>query len=433
MRNFLPWNPTKEFGSNPFDNIITLPYDKNKVMSLEEFIKWSVKNGIKSEKQYSREKRNFKNDIDYNRLPPNQLTSKFYNVKELFRPSNIGREYYDYEDWQKIMINNNIDDFVKYREYKKKNFRDKKLPMPDYYKIDDIFSQFKFYNYEEFKKCKSNIFPDISGAYYMKNYTSYNDSKLPSDPCNFYKKPISEIFGNIASQNEIRYTLDEFRNWLILHPEMNTWTSYRYLENKTVSYKNYNDSKLPADPAGLYGIIVSELFSDSQKHIPSEEKKKIFEQRIQISGSDYFLLTVLYGFEMSFDEEKAKSYYKSIGGTEKNIKCFNPNFVPKSDGHRFDGFELSEFPQITSSDINSILRFDYQRFLNLNKESLQEDDFSCIDKLSNDNTAGEYFIKFKKLVLSKWDAVQNFKTPADFKSKKNLTLFQKLTIIDFME
>ena len=93
---------------------------------------------------------------------------------------------------------------------------------------------------------------------------------------------------------------------------------------------------------------------------------------------------------------------------------------------------MSELQQVTSSDINSILRFDYQRFLNLNKESLQEDDFSCIDKLSNDNTAGEYFIKFKKLVLSKWDAVQNFKTPADFKSKKNLTLFQKLTIIDFM-
>ena len=315
-----------------------------------------------------------------------------------------------------------------------KEYNDFKLPAKprDIYKksIYEIFGNLSnkdivFYTWEEFCEWFKNH-PVESGVYYKKHYKEYNDSKLPYNPDQIYNKSLSEIFGVVANKDIVFYTWEEFYEWLKNHPEVISWGYYRD------HYKEYNDPKLPSDPSDIYNKKSSEIFGNISTIIVSEEKRKIFEQRIQISGKDYFFLTMLYGFEMSFDEEKAMSYYKSIGGDVKKIKCFNPNYISNSDGHRFDGFELSELQQVTSSDINSILRFDVQRFFNKNKIGKYNFNINKINELVYDNSTGEYFVMFKNMVISKWNTIQNFKTPVHFKSKKNLTLFQKLTIIDFM-
>ena len=359
----------------------------------------------------------------------------FKNVKNI----NINKNCYTYVEFQDWLKNHPEVISGKYYSKHYKEYNVSKLPTnpKNIYKKSnsEIFNILfysmnrNYYTYEEFQEWLINHSEVTSMIYYSEHWKEYNDNKLSSRPQDVYNKPVGEIFNTVITPlsgvKRDYYSYEEFQRWLNIHNEIDSYTYYHK------HYKDYNDLKLYNEPQKLYNKPIFEIFGTIQC-ISSEEKRKIFEQRVQISGNDYFILTVLYGFEMEFDEEKAKSYYKSIGGSDHLIKCFNPNFVPKCDGHRFDGFELSEFPQLTSSDINSIIRFDRQRFFNLNKKSLENDDYSCIEELKNDNMGGEYFIRFKELILSNWNDIQNYKPPTNFKSKKTLTLFQKLTAIDFM-
>ena len=335
---------------------------------------------------------------------------------DVYKKKFLGINFYTYEEFQEWLKNHpEIVGRVYYGKHYKE-YNDPKLPSyPNDTYNKKIFGM-NFYTWKQFQEWLKNH-PVVNYYYYYKNYKEYNDPKLPSDPRSTYNKTDSEVFG---IHDKIFYTWEEFQEWLKNHPEV---VSVNYYSKH---YKEYSDPKLPAYPRRIYN---RKIFGNSSTYT-LEEKRKIFEERVQISGNDYFILTILYGFEMSFDEEKAKSYYKSIGGNDIHlIKCFNPNYTPKYDGHRFDGFEISELSQLTSADITSILRFDSQRFFNLNKKSLENDDYSCIENLRND-IGGEYFLKFKKMILS-YD-IQNYKPPTNFKSKKDLTLFQKLTAIDFM-
>ena len=361
------------------------------------------------------------NDSKLPSKPNNTYKKSTSEIFGIIASINMSFTFYTWEEFQEWLKNHpeviNGHYYTKYY----KEYKDPKLPaFPNkIYKMEGskIFgTNREFYLEKEFQEWLKNNREVVSENYYQKHYKEYNDPKLPSNPRETYKKKIFEIF-------YIFYTFEEFQEWLRNHPDVVSGEYYKK------HYKEYNDPKLPSHPSDKYNKKIFEIFSSIQC-VSSDEKKKIFEQRVQISGNDYFILTLLYGFEMEFNEEKVKSYYKSIGGSDVHlIKCFDPNYIPKYDGHRFDGFE-SELSQITTLDIISILRFDTQRFFNLNKKSLENDDYSCIEELKNDNTGGEYFLKYKKMILS-YD-IQNYKLPTNFKSKKALTLFQKLTAIDFM-
>ena len=108
------------------------------------------------------------------------------------------------------------------------------------------------YIYEEFQEWLKNH--PVSGRFYSNHYKEYKDPKLPASPNITYKKNISEIFGNVATNDMCFYTLKEFYRWLKNYPEVISWSYYKKY------HKKYNDPKLPARPDDMYKINISKIF-----------------------------------------------------------------------------------------------------------------------------------------------------------------------------
>jgi len=153
------------------------------------------------------------------------------------------------------------------------------------------------YTKEEFVEWL-NQHPEINSVKsYFSNYKSYNDPKLPGSGLKYYGLKSEDIWEKI-----IRYTKEEFLNWIINHPEIGG--SRDYYNN----YKSYNDPKLFGNPDKEYGISWMEI-------IPNINRKKRPPYVKDVYSKDEFIKFVL-----SHPEIKLLKEYKEVYKSFSDIK-----------------------------------------------------------------------------------------------------------------
>lgn len=316
-----------------------------------------------------------------------------------------------------------------------KDYNDPKLPADTYSSYDksrvEIFGSnrnfvYNPYTLEEFKDWLKKHPEVISSKYYRAGYKKYNDPKLPPYPHKVYGVSMEKLFGNFNLSKKVFYTEEEFLYWLKKHPEV---VSGRYY---TENYNKYKDNKLPSQPWTEYNKSSSELFGNVSNWDISDKKRSILEEKIKISQGDIFILILLCG-EESVDLstiERVKSYYKTLGGVEEKIfDPFKEKKVREIDGHRLDDIDITK-SHLSTEDIMSIIKYDVDSFWNYfkdNNENLQRK----IDSLITE-TGGEYFNKWKNIILEEYNKVKDFIIPESYTNKLKLTIFQKLSVLRFM-